>query len=186
MTPRQMKSYRELVARAARELGLSGAEQIEAYRKRVLMDETGKSSSRDVGRTREYEALMLRHAADAGDWRLAETFTVGDAKRMAAMIHDSVRQIGELAGLPDLDRLGYVCGILKQAGLYRGAVCARLGADWWEDYPFASAKMVFCILDTHRRRLVRRLASRTGTRYSASYCYGAVWPAAGNAGEVAE
>lgn len=172
MTPKQMQQYRGLVARAVSALGLEG-EMAERYRKAVLLEETGKISSREVGVTREYEAVMRRHAADAGDYELAMQFCSGDERRYAAMLDDCARQVGELSGRPDIDRLGYLRGILEQCGLVQQV--GIIGDHWWDDYPSATCKMIFIMLDTHRRRLLKKALKSTGKRASVVYQYGRCW-----------
>ena len=172
MTAAQMPQYRALVARAIANLGLD-AEMGEKYRKAVMLEETGRISSRDVGATREYEAIMRRHAADAGDWELAQKFCSGDIQRYAAMCDDCARQIGELSGRPSIDRLEYLRGVLEQCGLNQQL--GIVGDHWWEDYPTATAKQIFIMLDTHRRRLLKAALKSAGKRAPVVYRYGCHW-----------
>lgn len=167
MTTAQMKCYRRLVARAAFALGLSSEER-EEYRLAVLKDETGKESSTLCNNTSEFEAVMRRHAADAGDWDLAAAFCLGEERRWVAMADDCARQVSEHSGRPELDRLAYLQGILKQAGFL---FAPARGDHWWLDVPAATPRIVFCILDKARRRLVKRL----GGKYRLAYHFGAHW-----------
>ena len=48
MTGAQMKMYRALVAKAARARGLHSRGAVEAYRLKVLFEETGKRSSKEI------------------------------------------------------------------------------------------------------------------------------------------
>ena len=169
MTEKQMRQYRVAVAMAAAERGLKSKEEIEEYRKAVLLEETGKASSKEVGNGSEYEGLMRRHYADAGQWEMAAMYCGGDEKRFAAMADDCARQIVELKGWKEGDSLHYLRGVLERMGFERRPTC---GDSWWMDYPAATPRTVFLILDTYRRSLVRKLGNG---KVSVAYRFGTMW-----------
>lgn len=119
------------------------AEQ-DTLRRDTLHGACGVRSLKQVGQGRPYAKLMLTVCRMAGDYDRAAYWAV-DAERNAAWrIEDCARQIGEIAGVPR--GWEYCRGVFAQARL----------PDQWEDIPDADLESVFRMLDTHRRRLLRR------------------------------
>lgn len=54
----------------------------EAYRKRVLREELGIEHMRDIGRTGDFDRLMLRLAQDAEDWQSLAYYSVAGERRL--------------------------------------------------------------------------------------------------------
>ena len=146
MTKAQLKPYWRAVGRAASALGLVGKEAVEEYRHKVMMEEIG-----------------VEHA---GDWSAAARFATGEERRMAHLVEQCARQVIELKaaevdGAEFLDgrdpreaSAAYVVGCIRQAGFL---VSQTPAGDWWADISANQAFQVFRMLDTHRRRLLRRL-----------------------------
>ena len=134
----------------------------EAYRKRILREELGVEHMRDVGRTEDFDKLMLRLAQDAEDWHGLAYYSVAGERRLADLVADCATQVLELFDIessPDTyptfpEALGYISGILRQSGMSP----VRLEVnDYWLDLDPADLARLLQILDTHRRRLIKRL-----------------------------
>ena len=133
----------------------------EAYRKRILREELGVEHLRDVDRTEGFDRLMLRLALDAEDWHGLSYYSVAGERRLADLVADCATQVLELSvaalGLSasaHLDPLGYVSGVLRQSAMSPIRV---VGEDYWLDLAPADLARLLQILDTHRRRLIKRL-----------------------------
>ena len=113
---------------------------------------------------------MFRLAADAGDWARAASFTIGNTRRIAAMVEDCARQVFELTGNANGDAVSYAKGILQRAGLKRAE--ALDGKAWYLDYAEATPVKIFQMLDSHRRRLIWRRRRETGTHIRLAYSFG--------------
>ena len=132
------------------------------------------AACRNLGITSEekdaYRHVMLRLAADAGDWARASSFTIGNTRRIAAMVEDCARQVFELTGNANGDAVSYAQGVLQQAGLKRAGAFA--GKAWYLDYAEATPVKLFQMLDSHRRRLIWRRRRETGTEIRLAYSFG--------------
>ena len=166
MTKAQLKPYWRAVGRAASALGLVGKEAVEKYRHEVMMEEIGVEHARDVDPADGFDRVMYRLAVDAGDWSAAARFATGEERRMAHLVEQCARQVIELKAIEE-DPLSvnetdearsnvveYIVGVIKQAGF---SVSQTPAGDWWADISANQAFQVFRMLDTHRRRLLRRL-----------------------------
>lgn len=160
MTVKQMRIFWAAFGEACSSLGITQDER-DGYRKQVMREETGCEHLRDVSNARGFERIMARLKADAGDYQAAGSFAIGDERRMGAMIDDCARQVFELDGHSGghADVLAYVVGILNRSGMTQIRVNS---STWWMDFAPDKPMKVFQILDTHRRRLVRR--NRPGER----------------------
>lgn len=164
MTRAQLKPYWRAVGRAASALGLVGREAVEKYRHAVMMEEVGAEHARNVDPAVGFDRVMYRLAVDAGDWSAASRFATGEERRMAHLVEQCARQVIELKAMeedsfddtvladPGGAAVAYVVGCLKQA--HMPVVC--VGADWWLDITGGMAFQVFRMLDTHRRRILKR------------------------------
>ena len=150
-------------------------------RHKWVMECTGRTEN--IGAVRpgnEFSRLMLRTALAAGDYREAAFWELDVAKRWRWFMGNLVRQLGEIArtGLP----WEYVQGIFAHMRLPRS----------WQDIPEGELEKVWQMLDTHRRRLLKRDHGWKGLRREganplgffpeAEYCYrgdgrlGIRWP----------
>ena len=68
ITQRQRMAFFRAHHAACVNLGLSTADEREEYRKRVMREEAGKEHLADIGRNEEFDKVMKRFAADAGDY----------------------------------------------------------------------------------------------------------------------
>lgn len=165
MTRAQLKPFFRAVNRAASAQGIFGREAVDEYRHTVMMEEVGAEHAADVDPGDGYDRVMYRLAVDGGDWSAASRFATGEERRMAHLVEQCARQVLELKAIEDGcpfddDQAGaresameYVVGCLRQAGLL---VVKSQGGDWWMDVSAAAAFSVFRMLDTHRRRILRR------------------------------
>ena len=156
LTPAQRAAFFRALASAAAELGYDTTADREAYRKAVMREETGKEHLAELSRTVDFDAVMRRFAADAGDYEAASRFGVADDARKAMLVRVCCRQVLQLEGCEagTAAAADYLEGIVKQARI----ACGRNLRDdsFWMDVNPAHLLTLFRILDTHRRRLLRR------------------------------
>ena len=158
LTKPQLAAYWRAATAAAREVG----ESLETYRKRVMSEECGVSSVKALNRTADFDKVMLRFAVDAGDYGAAGKFATAGAERLSRLVCICAAQIMQLKGAPagSTAAAEYLAGVIKQA-------CIPCGSDVsgiWMDCPSDTLLALFHILDTHRRRLLRQLASPPSVR----------------------
>lgn len=152
MTPKQTSLFWRTFSAACAALGIQGTEAREEYRRQVLEEEAHVSSTKLVNSTDGFDSVMARLTADAGDYLAAANYAIGDARRMSAMVCDCAIQVLLLSGSP-ADPADYLRGILRQSLL--GTSIGDSG-DVLLDVDYGSIRKVFQMLDTHRRRLLRR------------------------------
>ena len=150
LTKAQIAAYWRAASAAARNLG----ESVDEYRKKVMLEECGLRSIKDLNRTTDFDKVMARFLADAGDYQEASKFAVGDSLRMAVLIRICCAQVMQLLGTTpgSSQAVEYLAGIIRQAHLDCGYDTA-----FWMDCPPDSLTALFAMLDTHRRRLLHRL-----------------------------
>ena len=177
MTDKQKRAFWGQFAAACRNPGIT-SEDKESYRHAVLEEAAGVLHLSEVNSTTGFEAVMQRLAADAGDWARAASFTIGNTRRIAAMVEDCARQVFELTGNTNGDAVSYAQGVLQQAGLKRAGAFA--GKAWYLDYAEATPVKLFQMLDSHRRRLIWRRRRETGTEIRLAYSFGTSYKDGGN------
>lgn len=150
----QISLFWRAFSSACHNLGLSTRDETEKYRKNVLLEETGKTSLKQLDRTKDFDAVMHRLSADSGDWETAAKFAAGDDYRVAVMIKICCRQIMQLKGVPEGSDAAadYLRGVLEQSRIV--TVDKAGDSSFWLDISRGSALSVFAMLDTHRRRLL--------------------------------
>ncbi len=158
LTKPQLAAYWRAATAAAREVG----EALETYRKRVMSEECGVSSVKALNRTADFDKVMLRFSVDAGDYGAAGKFATAGAERLSRLVCICAAQIMQLKGAPagSTAAAEYLAGVFKQA-------CIPCGSDVsgiWMDCPSDTLLALFHIMDTHRRRLLRQLASPPSVR----------------------
>lgn len=177
MTKNQIKTFWPVFAAACRELGLGLPEEKDRYRMRVMTEEANAGHLADVSPCAGYERVMARLYSDAGDFVKASEFALAADKRQAAMVEDCARQVFELDGREGGDVAEYVNGILQQSGMKRETVSDT----WWLDYPQATPRRIFMMLDSRRRQLVRRwLVYHPGANIRMGYEFGKSWIGGGD------
>jgi len=157
ITPAQRSAFFRALQAASIELGHDTPEEREDYRKAVMREETGKEHLAELSRTHDFDACMRRFAADAGDFEAASRFAVADDARKAALVRICCAQVLQLKGCAagTAEAADYLSGIVEQARI----PCGRdmLDSSFWMDCNPDHLVTLFQILDTHRRRLLRRL-----------------------------
>ena len=150
LTKAQISAYWRTASVAAWTIG----EPLEKYRKKVMLEECGLRSVKDLNRTTDFDRVMARFLADAGDYESAAKYAVGDSLRKAVLIRICCAQVMQLLGVTSgsSQALEYLAGIIRQANLECGYDTA-----FWMDCPPDSLTALFAMLDTHRRRLLKRL-----------------------------
>ena len=158
LTKPQLAAYWRAAAAAAREVG----EALETYRKRVMSEECGVSSVKALNRTADFDKVMLRFAVDAGDYGAAGKFATAGAERLSRLVCICAAQIMQLKGAPagSTAAAEYLAGVIRQARISCGSDVSGI----WMDCPSDNLMALFHILDTHRRRLLRQLASPPAVR----------------------
>lgn len=157
MTLQQQKRFWAQFAAACRERGLADRDEMESFRKQVMFETCHAEHLGEIRSQSGYEKLMARLAEEAGDWETAIYYSSGEGRRYAAMIEDCCEQIFQLRQESDASTADYIAGVLRQSGLVE-AVSSGARRDWRLDLPADSLHDVFCMLDTHRRRLVRAIS----------------------------
>ena len=127
--------------------------QRDTYRRSVMLRACGRASLKDVGPTGDYDRLMFAVASLAGDYQAMAYWDNAAERRTAHLIGECARQIGEIAGEPR--GWEYCRGLFAQA---------RLPSEWM-DIPDGLLQSTFQMLDTHRRRLLKRDHGWRGERH---------------------
>lgn len=166
----QISLYWRAFSAACSALGLSTKTECEKYRHDVMLEEAGKGSIKDLSKTADFDAVLARFRADAGNYSAASDAGGQDLKRMAYLIKVICLQLMQLKGGDPVEARAYLGGLLDQARIPNGRSLDDDG--YWVDMSPAQAKSVFAMLDTHRRRLLRRWSSKSafspGIRYEVS------------------
>jgi len=146
LTKSQLARFWRLWSRAEREALPASATKAERteLRRKTILQACGYESLTQVNRGAEYDRLMVATALLANDYEEAAHFSVGNERRLAKLMVECARQIGEIVEEPH--GWDYCRATLKQANL----------PPHWEDVPEELLASVFAALDTHRRRLLRR------------------------------
>lgn len=153
LTRAQISLYWKSFSAACAELGLRSREERENYRKKTMLAAAGKVSLKDLDRTSDFDAVLARFFADAGDYQRAAEASVQDAKRLGFLIKVCCCQLMQLKGGDQQLAWRYLDGILDRSQISHGRNLDNDG--YWLDLSFREAHSVFSMLDTHRRRLLR-------------------------------
>jgi len=155
LSPRQLAAFWRLWSQAESEVLPHGADKSarDTFRRSVIFKACGKGSIRDVSPTRDYDRLMYAAASLAGDYRAMSYWCIATERRTAHLIGECARQIGEIVGSPK--GWEYCRAVFNQANLPPS----------WMDIPEPLLMSSFEMLDTHRRRLLRRDHGWRGERY---------------------
>lgn len=162
LTQPQIAAYFRAANAAARALG----EPLDAYRKRVMKEVCNVTSIKQLNRTSDFDAVMTRFAEDAADYQSACHYAVGSGRRLAVLIGAVCEQVMQLKSLETAETGApatttpaedYLRTILNRSGNLR----SNQAGGWWLDLTDTNLQAVFAMLDTHRRRLIRRLNNAT-------------------------
>lgn len=173
LTQPQIAAYFRAANAAARALG----EPLDAYRKRVMKEVCNATSMKQLNRTHDFDAVMARFTEDGADYQAACHYAVGAERRLAVLIGAVCEQVMQLKSLeatatgatatttPAED---YLRTILNRSGNLR----SNQAGGWWLDLTDTNLQAVFAMLDTHRRRLIRRLNQSTSSSVPLSFSMG--------------
>lgn len=153
VTSAQYSKFFAMLKRAAQNLDLTSPADIDDYRHRVMREEAGVDSIKDMDRIGGYDACIRRFAIDAGDYLQAINIGIMDAKRKAYIVKMIAIEIMKLKGCSALDVRNYLLGVINQAGIARGA--SRDDDKFWLDASPVALTQLIQILDTYRRRLIK-------------------------------
>ena len=164
LTQPQIAAYFRSANAAARALG----EPLDVYRKRVMKEVCNVTSVKQLNRTGDFDAVMTRFAEDAADYQSACHYAVGSGRRLAVLIAAVCEQVMQLkcletavtgATATTTPAEDYLRTILNRSGNLR----SNQAGGWWLDLTDTNLQAVFAMLDTHRRRLIRRLNHSTSS-----------------------
>jgi hypothetical protein len=154
LTDKQQAMFWALWSQAEREElpATATRQERDAARRGVLFRACGKISLKNVNSTSDFDRLMYVVASLAGDYQAMSYWVNAGERRTAHLIGECARQIGEIVGQPK--GWEYCQDVFAQA---------RLPASWM-DIPDALLFSTFEMLDTHRRRMLKRDYGWTGSR----------------------
>jgi len=159
-THRQIAAYGVAAAMACRELGIASAMEQHEYRAKVVREETGCASVKHIRSESDYEAVMARLWMDANDYRQAANYSIGNERRMAYNVKVLAVQLMQLKSADEAGARDYIGGVLDQAGIPNGR---NLDDDsYWMDIRPDQVMALLRMLDTERRRVLRRFGGRAG------------------------
>lgn len=153
LTKAQYPKFFSMLRKAALNLGFETSEEIEEYRHRVMLEETGCESVKQLNRKAAFDACLKRFAVDAGDYASAIDIGLQDVNRKAYVVKVMSLQIMQLKGGSESDARDYLDGIINQARIPCG-VCTTDNSFWMDVSP-SSLQHLLQILDTYRRKLLK-------------------------------
>ena len=134
----------------------------EAWRHEIVREACGVPSLKAVGSGADFDRLMAHVSRLAESHGEAMRWGTAEGRRLARMAEACARQCFEIAqAIPSLAEqwapgaIPYLRGVMAQAG-WRDALHAEDG-EWWLDLDLPRLHRLFQMLDTHRRRLLRRV-----------------------------
>jgi len=153
VTRAQYPKFFTMLLKAALNLGLYTPQEVEEYRHRVMREEAGCDSIKQLNRKADFDACIKRFAADAGDYLEAIEIGLQETRRRAYVVKVMSVQIMQLKGGPENDARNYLEGLINQARIPCG-VCTTDNRFWMDVSP-SSLKNLLQILDTYRRKLLK-------------------------------
>lgn len=158
-TPAQIREYGAAANAACRNLGIVGDARRREYRHRVIREATGRESVRDIRSSADYDTVMARLWSDAGDYGRAIHYRINSERRQAYVIRVLACQLMQLKGGDGDGARRYVGGVLDQARIAHGR---RDDGAWWMDVAEPQLSDLVKMLDTERRRILRRFTASAG------------------------
>lgn len=146
LSTKQQAMFWALWAKAEREeLPVTATRQErDTARRGVMFRACGQISLKDVNPTGDFDRLMFTVASLAGDYEGMGYWGNAAERRTAHLIRECARQIGEIAG--QSKGWEYCRAVFAQASL----------PEHWEDIPENLLFATFEMLDSHRRRMLKR------------------------------
>jgi len=153
VTRAQYPKFFAMLRRAAINLGLDTPQEVEDYRHKVMREEAGCDSIKQLNRKDGFDACIRRFAADAGEWMEAVDIGLQETKRRAYVVKVMCVQIMQLKGGSEAEARDYLEGVISRAWVPCG-VCTTDDSFWMDVSP-DSLQHLLQILDTYRRKLLR-------------------------------
>jgi len=153
VTRAQYPKFFTLLRKAALNLGLDTPQEVEDYRHRVMREEAGCDSIKQLNRKSDYDACIKRFAADAGEYLEAIEIGLQETRRRAYVVKVMSVQIMQLKGGDENDARNYLEGIINQAKIPCGV--RTTDNSFWMDVSPRSLQNLIQILDTYRRKLLK-------------------------------
>lgn len=153
ITRAQYPKFFSMLRKAALNLGLDTPQEVEEYRHKVMLEEAGCESIKQLSRKAAFDACIARFATDAGEYLTAIEIGLQDTARKAYVVKVMSIQIMQLKGGTEADARTYLDGIINQARVPCG-VCTDDNSFWMDVSP-ESLQHVLQILDTYRRKLLK-------------------------------
>lgn len=146
LTHKQQAMFWALWARAEREElpATATRQERDTARRGVMFRACGKITLKDVNSGVDFDRLMYTVATLAGDYEAMAYWCQASERRTVHLVGECARQIGEIAG--EIKGWEYCRSVFAQA---------RLPASWM-DIPDPLLFATFQMLDTHRRRVLKR------------------------------
>lgn len=171
MTPAQNRTFFALLRRACDLHGIAPAER-EEYRRRLIAEAvpaSGGSLTRIVGQT-ACDAVLRAVSIASQSAEGVSRYAAAEGNRLAAICEAQVRQIWEIElGMPEALRpqgtsravsaAAYIRQIIRQAG-WGWALTGSASQGWHLDLALPHLHKLMQMLDTHRRRLIKRAPIR--------------------------
>ena len=98
VTAAQLRAYGEAAAAACRAAGVAREAQRQAFRRRIVREEAGVESVKDVRSQEAYDAVMARLWEEAGDARRAADYSIAPERRLAYVVRVLACQLMQLKG----------------------------------------------------------------------------------------
>ena len=152
ITHAQYPKFFAMLRKAALNLGLDTPQEVEDYRHRVMREEAGCDSIKQLNRKAAFDACLARFATDAGDYLGAIEIGLMDAKRHAYVVKVMSIQIMQLKGGAEAEARNYLEAIITQARIPCGVASDN---SFWMDVAPSSLQNLLQILDTYRRKLIK-------------------------------
>lgn len=122
----------------------------DAYRHQLVFRATGCRSLKDVTRAQGFDRLMLETSRDAERYEVSAQVVLSQGRRTQDRCEDCLRQICEIEGRTGLADAAARWGYVSRMSQHAFRQCS------WQDISEAEFEKVFQMLDTHRRRLLKR------------------------------
>lgn len=168
VTKSQYPKFFSMLRKAASNLGLDTPAEVEDYRHRVMREEAGCDSIKQLNRKADFDACLARFATDAGDYLGAIEIGLMDAKRHAYVVKVMSIQIMQLKGGAEAEARNYLEAIITQARIPCGVASDN---SFWMDVAPSSLQNLLQILDTYRRKLIKANFPGTPTTFDDTVRY---------------
>lgn len=168
ITSRQLAAFWRTFGIACSEQGIVDKAKQNEYRHRVLIEEAGAESIKELDRTKGYERVMFRLNVDAGRYEYAARYESSEERRFAFMIERCVNQIFQLVDNREFSSAeSYICGILYHARIN----VVKKDDGYWMDLSSVNLMKLFQMLDTHRRRLISNFKTNISLTFNPKAFY---------------